>query len=79
MSEVVGKTIEEKVHEFLGHYKVEDVKYVHDYYTSFVYEGCLYEVFTDGELFIRDSTTVDTEDLQMLFEITVFMKNLKGM
>lgn len=84
MSEVVGKTIEEKVQEFLGHYEAENVKYAKDNhldenYVAFTYNAEDYEVFTDGKIFIADNPVLDTKDLQMLFEITVFMKNLKGM
>lgn len=84
MSEVVGKTIEEKVHEFFNHYEAENVKYAKDKYLSenyvrFTYNDEDYEVFTDGKVFIADNPVLDTEDLQTLFEISVFMKNLKDM
>lgn len=84
MSEVVGKTIEEKVHEFFGHYKIENLKYAKDIYLDesyvrFTYNDEGYEAFTDGKVFVADNPVLDTKDLQVLFEITVFMKNLKGM
>ncbi len=84
MSKVVGKTIEEKVQELFSHYEAENVKYAKDNhldenYVAFTYKDMDYEVFTDGKVFIADNPVLDTADLQTLFEISVFMKNLKDM